>query len=99
MRILLIIITLLGVGTFGYSLTGRVHDMDSRTDFLQILSPKEGSRLPKQQQEILLQQLDALESVHQNDWQVVRMLGGAMFLLGFSALICDRRKHGSRSSA
>ena len=99
MRVLLIIITLLGGATFGYSLTGRVHYAASHSDFLAVLYPKEGSSLPKQQLEILRTQLDAQESAQQTDWRVVRFLGGAVFLLGFSALIYERKKHGLRVAA
>jgi hypothetical protein len=99
MRVLLIIITLLGGAVFGYSLTGRVHYAASHSDLLTVLYPKEGSSLPKEQLETLRTQLAAQESAQQTDWRVVRFLGGAVFLLGFAALIYDRRKHGSRVAA
>ena len=96
MRAILIIITLLGGATFGYSLTGRVHHLASHSDFMTVLYPKEGSSLPKEQLEILRMQLATQETAQQTDWRVVRGLGGAVFLLGFSALIYENRKHGSR---
>ena len=75
MRVLLIIITLLGGAVFGYSLTGRVHYLASHSDFLAVLYPKEGSRLPKDQLDILRSQLEAQDLSQQRDWQVVRYLG------------------------
>jgi len=99
MRVLLIIITLLGGAVFGYSLTGRIHGLASRSDFLAVVFPKEGSRIPKEQLESLSSQLEAQELSQQRDWQFVRYLGGATFLLGFSALILERRRYVTRNAA
>lgn len=99
MRVLLIIITLLGGAILGCSLAGRAHYLASRSDFLAVLYPKEGSRVPKEQLEVLQTQLEAQELSQQKDWLTVRYLGGTAFLLSFSALILERRRYVARNAA
>jgi len=96
MRVLLIVITLLAGATFAYSLVGRVHQWTDQSEITHILYPKEGSGLPKETLQKLTVQLNALELSQRRDWWVVRCVSGTTLLFGFSALVTERRRHGSK---
>ena len=92
MRPLLVIMTLLGGAIFGCALAGRIHYLNSRTDFLAVIYPKEGAKIPKAQIENLPSWLEAQDMVQRQDSLTMLYLGGAAFLCGFSGLILERRR-------
>ena len=99
MRVLLIIITLFGGMTFGYSLIGPDHCLTSNSDFLDAIHTNQRWRVSLEQYETLSEILEVQEMSQQRDWQVVRYLGVATSLIGLSALILERRRYVSRNAA
>ena len=99
MRVLLIIITLIGGASFGYSLVGRDHYLASHSDFVDAMHTTQRWRVSQEQFEALSSMLEVQEMAQQRDWQVVRYLGAATFLLGVSALILERRRYVPRNAA
>jgi hypothetical protein len=98
MRVL-IIITLFGGATFGYSFAGHAHYLAGQSHFLDAIHSNQRWRVSIEQYEALSSMLETQSDSQQRDWQVVRYLGGATFLLGLSALTLERRRYVSRNAA
>ena len=98
MRAILIMITLLAGGTFGYSFAGRIRGWESQGDIREVLQPKGDSDVPRDTSKKLRAELDTQELSQRRDWWAIRSMSAATAALGFWALVLERKRHDAKPS-
>ena len=98
MRVLIIIITLFGGATFGYSFFGHACYLAGQSVLMDTIHTSPRWRVSVEQYQTMEVFIERLSELQQRDWQVIRYLGAAIFLLGLSALMLERRRYVSRNA-
>jgi len=99
MRLILIIITLLGALIAGYALSADEHLESSVIDLVQVVFPTTDDVSLSPKGDEFTRRYDALTHQHHRDAFIVAGFGGCIFILGFAALIVDRKGQHKKNAA